>query len=208
LYWIGAWPGAQAGAHPGAQVVAQLTPQDELFFLKQSKRLHFFFGWVAQAGAQPVLHAGPQTEEGAQPWPQEDFLHLKQSKRPFLGAEPQPAGAQLVGPQTGLQAGPQFGAGAQLVEQAEDFLHLKQSNRPFLGAEPQPEGAQLVGLVQIELLAGPQCPLGPQLGPQVVAQLDDFLPLRQSKRLHFFFGWVAQATGGLQDFVVAHPLSQ
>jgi hypothetical protein len=194
LYWMG----AQAGAHPGAQVVAQLVAQEEDFFLKQSNRPHFFLGWVAQAWVvQSDLQPGAQDDLGAQPLLQdEDFLHLKQSKRPFLWEEPQPLGAQLVGVvQTGFEAGPQLGLGAQLVAQ-DDFLHLKQSKRPFLWEEPQPLGAQLVGVVQTDFP-------GPQFGAQLVEH-DDLLPFRQSNKPHFFLGWVAQATGGLQDFDVAH----
>lgn len=198
LYWMAAWPGAQAGA----QVVAQLVPQEDDFFLKQSNSEHFLVEQpvVEQAG----LQTGAQTDLGAQPVLQaEDLLHLKQSNRPFLWPVPHPAGAQLVGvAQTGLHAGPQFGAGAQLVEQ-EDFLHLKQSNKPFFPVA-QPLGAQLAGVVQAGLHAGPQFGVGAQL----VEHAEDLLPFRQSNKPHFFLGWDAHATGGLHDFVVAHPLSQ
>jgi len=158
---------------------------------------------VAQPVVQADLPTGPHTEPGAQLEPQAGFLlHLKQSNRPFFGAVPHPLGAQLTGVvQAGLVTGPQTPLGPQLVAQ-EDFLHLKQSNRPFLGADVQPVGAQLTGAAQAGLAAGPQIPLG----PQVVPQFEDFFPERQSNKPHFFLGCVAHATGGLQDFVVAHAL--
>ena len=135
-----------------------------------------------------------------------DFLHLKQSNRPFLGAEPQPAGAQVV-PQAGLllhlkqsnrpflrrttrrstgtgalQVGVQ--PGAHVVLQEDDFLHLKQSKMLFFGADVQPEGAQVTGAWQEGLHTGAHV----GLGAQVVLQEDELLHLKQSNKL--FLGFV------------------